>query len=118
MIGRDRFQERPPAWIYPLRAITTFALVCVGWVFFRAATFADSRFILGQMFVRAGHNMIPTCITSMVVVSLVIALAEERLNFVDRLPRVPDWADAAAVTLLLLGEELIRRQVKHIPILK
>src|SRR6185437_11038448 len=50
MAGRKMFERQPPAWIYPLRAIFTAVLVSIGWVFFRAATFADSRYIIGQMF--------------------------------------------------------------------
>jgi len=49
MMGRREFEKRPPIWLYPLRAAITFGLVCIGWVFFRAATFADSRYIISQL---------------------------------------------------------------------
>ena len=32
-----------------IRTLFTFALVCVGWVFFRANTVGDALFVLGQM---------------------------------------------------------------------
>ena len=35
---------------YPLQAVITFGLVMIGWVFFRAATFHDSLYVLHQMF--------------------------------------------------------------------
>src|SRR5579863_5579442 len=48
--GRKRFQD-PPHWLlYPFRAMLTFVLVCVGWVFFRAATLHDSVYVIQQMF--------------------------------------------------------------------
>src|SRR5579862_2648706 len=48
--GRKRFQN-PPHWqLYPFRAVFTFGLVCVGWVFFRAATLHDSLYVIEQMF--------------------------------------------------------------------
>src|SRR5579872_6282640 len=56
MMGRREFEKKPSAWLYPLRALITFALVCVGWVFFRAATFADSRYVLSQM-IQGGKQM-------------------------------------------------------------
>jgi alginate O-acetyltransferase complex protein AlgI len=30
MMGRREFEKQPPVWVYPLRALITFALVCVG----------------------------------------------------------------------------------------
>ena len=46
------FEQSPPWWLYPFRVALTFGLVCIGWVFFRAATFADSRYVIAQMFTR------------------------------------------------------------------
>src|SRR5580692_7872390 len=34
---------------YPLKALATFALAMAGWVFFRAQTFHESAYVLGQM---------------------------------------------------------------------
>ena len=52
-MGRRLFEERPRLWVYPLRALLTLVLVCLGWVFFRAGTLADSWYVLGQMFTGA-----------------------------------------------------------------
>ena len=37
-------------WLYPLKAAVTFALVMIGWVFFRAADLPQSLQVLSQMF--------------------------------------------------------------------
>ena len=36
-------------WLYPLKAIVTFSLVMIGWVFFRAADLTQSVQILHEM---------------------------------------------------------------------
>src|SRR3984957_18468319 len=50
MMGRREFEKKPPLWLYPLRALITFGLVSIGWIFFRAATFGDSRYVITQLF--------------------------------------------------------------------
>src|SRR6202050_1674331 len=45
-------------WLYPLKAIATFALVMIGWVFFRAADLPRSLQILRQMFRGHGHLLL------------------------------------------------------------
>ena len=113
--GRASFEERPSPWLYPLRAIATFGLVCAGWVFFRAATFSDSRYILGQMVAWRGHNMIPAWLACLAGGSLLVALIEEKWNCIDRLPRGPAWAYGAAIILLLFAVELIGVTDKTVP---
>jgi alginate O-acetyltransferase complex protein AlgI len=118
LAGRRFFQKPPSVWIYPFRAIATFLLVTIGWVFFRAATFQDSRYILGQMFVRAGGPStlhIPAWLFCLVGISLLVALAEEKWECVERLAQAPAWAYGAAVVALLLCVELIGVTEKQIP---
>jgi len=118
MAGRKLFEQRPNLLLYPFRAMLTFILVSVGWVFFRAATFADSRYIIGQMFSgAAGHSdiLVPGWLIYMVAFAFMIALLEERWEFTDRLARGPAWAYAAAVIVLLLTVELIGVTDKQIP---
>lgn len=118
MAGRKLFEKRPNLLLYPFRAILTFVLVCVGWVFFRAATFADSRYIIGQMFSGvSGHSdlVVPGWLIYMVAFALIVALLEERWEFTDRLARGPAWAYATAVVVLLLAVELIGVTDKQIP---
>jgi alginate O-acetyltransferase complex protein AlgI len=52
----------PQSWdhpaLRPFAMLITFVAVCVGWVFFRAQTFADAEEILGGMFVpRSGYGL-------------------------------------------------------------
>jgi hypothetical protein len=90
----------------------------VGWVFFRAATFADSRYVLKQMFVSAGGTapvQIPPWLLCLAGVSLLVALAEEKWECIERLAEGPAWAYAAAVIVLLFAVELIGVSEKPIP---
>ncbi len=112
---RVRFQKTPSPWIYPLRAILTFALVCVGWIFFRASTFAESRYILGQMVRWQGHDLIPVWLRCLAGVSLLLAVVEEKWDGVQRLAKGPVWAYATVVVMLLLVVELIGVTGRAIP---
>jgi D-alanyl-lipoteichoic acid acyltransferase DltB (MBOAT superfamily) len=113
-----RSRGAPHPLLYPFRALLTFALVCAGWVFFRAVTMSDSLFVLHEMFLgspRGNPRMIPPWLFVTVGVSLVIALLEEKLEWVERLPRGPAWAYVAAVVLLLLSVELIGVTERAVP---
>jgi alginate O-acetyltransferase complex protein AlgI len=117
MMGRREFEQRPPIWLYPLRAVITFGLVCIGWVFFRAATFSDSRYVIGQLF-HSGKQLealIPKWLMYMTGASLLIALIEEKFEWTERLSRGPAWAYAAFVIVLLLTIELIGVTDKPLP---
>ena len=86
VFGRKHFQESPHWLLYPFRAVFTFVLVCVGWVFFRAATLRDSVYVIQQMFSWHGKGiLIPVWLGCVLAVSLVIALLEERSEWIERL---------------------------------
>ena len=114
MAGRRMFETRPSLWLYPFRAALTVGLVCVGWVFFRAANFADSRYIIGQLFSFA-HSpnpiVIPHWLIWLIIGSLAIAIAKEKWN----LSRAPAWAYVPALAALLLVIELFGVTDKQIP---
>lgn len=116
IVGRRRFQE-PPHWLlYPFRASITFVLVCIGWVFFRAATLHDSVYVIQQMFVWHGKaGLIPVWLSCAVAVSLVVALFEEKTAWIERLAQGPAWAYIAAVVTLLFSVELIGVTEKAVP---
>ena len=121
-IGREHFEQRPSLWIYPLRALITFVLVCVGWVFFRAATLPESGYVLRQMFVgaRVGSiTIIPLWLRYLVVVSLLIAILEERYEWMDWLSRGRSWnatlAYAVTMIVLLFCAELFGVVDKTVP---
>src|SRR5258708_29993850 len=108
--GRERCQEPPRNPIYILRALLTFGLVLIGWVFFRAANLTDSLYVLRQMFT-PGHFpssvFIPAWLGWLVFASVLIALLEEKLEWIDRLSRGPAWAYVMAVVVLLFCGELV-----------
>jgi len=112
------FEERPPAWLYPFRAALTAGLVCIGWVFFRAATFADSRYIIGQMFSfgpGAPVFEVGRWLIWMAIAALVVAMVEERWNVFDRLPGAPAIAYVAVMIVMMLVVELLGVVDKQIP---
>ena len=118
MAGRRRFQDPPPRGSSLSRGILTFALVCIGWVFFRAATFADSRYIIAQMFsgVRGpGDITFPIWLSALVGISFLLALAEEKWDGIEKLSKAPAWAYATALVLLLIAVEMIGVTEQQLP---
>jgi D-alanyl-lipoteichoic acid acyltransferase DltB (MBOAT superfamily) len=96
------------AVFYPLRALITFALGLIGWVFFRAATLRDSAYVIGQMFSGAGGSWaVPVWLMALAGVSLLLAVFEEKRQWFEKLAAGPAWAYACAVALLLTSVELI-----------
>lgn len=120
MAGRHRFLEAPKAWLYPFRAVLTFVLVCIGWVFFRAATLPNSLYVIRQMFsgsMAAGDApiTIPLWLLYFVGVALLIALVEEKWEWMERLTTGPAWAYVAMMVALLMSIELIGVTEKAVP---
>jgi alginate O-acetyltransferase complex protein AlgI len=118
MAGRKMFEDRPPAWLYPFRAILTAGLVSIGWVFFRAATFADSRYIIRQMFsfTRGAPDFeVGQWLIWMAVAALLVAIVEERWNVFDRLPSAPAIAYVTVMIVMMLVVELLGVVDKQIP---
>ncbi len=94
--------------LYPLQALITFALVMIGWVFFRAATFHDSLYVLHQMFfVPRGHSLIPAWLADLALMTLLLALFEEKREWFEKVALGPAWAYGAVCATLLLAVELI-----------
>jgi alginate O-acetyltransferase complex protein AlgI len=93
---------------YPLQAVITFALVMIGWVFFRAATFHDSLYILHQMFfVPQGRQLILPWQKYLALITLLLALFEEKKDWFEKIALGPAWAYGAVCAILLLSVELI-----------
>jgi hypothetical protein len=84
-------------------------------VFFRASTLSDSIYVFRQMISWHGKTMIPTWLHCALAVALVIALLEEKTEWMERLSRGPAWAYVAAVVTLLLSVELIGVTEKAVP---
>jgi alginate O-acetyltransferase complex protein AlgI len=100
----------------PLRAVLTFALVSISWVFFRAATLHDSVTILGRLFSGPhGHIIWPHWMLWYAVLALLLAALEEREGWFERLPAAPAWAYAAAIAVCLFCLELIGFTGRAVP---
>jgi alginate O-acetyltransferase complex protein AlgI len=100
--------RKEPVRFYPLRAPMTFALVTIGWVFFRATTLHDAFFVLQQMFSwKPGTLAIPAWLVWLALIALALALLEERNEWFEKIALGPAWAYGAACAVLLMGVELL-----------
>ncbi len=116
--GRRKFLATPGPLVYPLRALVTFVLVCVGWVFFRAVTLEDSLYVIGQMFAgewTAAGVLVPVWLLAFIGIALLISIAEERWEWIERLPVNSTWTYAALMIALLVSVELIGVTDKAVP---
>jgi alginate O-acetyltransferase complex protein AlgI len=96
------------ALLYPVKAVVTFALVMAGWVFFRTATFHQSLYVLGQMLTGSkGEMLIPAWMVSLALITLVLAVIEEKKACFETIAVGPAWAYGAVCALLLLSVELV-----------
>jgi len=94
-------------WLYPLKAIVTFALALVGWVFFRSANLTESLAVLRQMFAGApGHILLEPWHWGLAGVSLVVALGEEHSEWLERLTKAPVLAYASGLAVMFFFLEM------------
>lgn len=118
IVGRKKFLMPPSILLYPFRALLTFVLVCVGWVFFRAATLADSTYVLQQMFRGGFHRsevLIPGWLLVFVGFAFLTAIAEERWEWIERMPRGRALAYVAMMVALLFSVELFGVTEQAVP---
>jgi alginate O-acetyltransferase complex protein AlgI len=116
MFGRKQAPEGRRGLFYPVQALVTFALVMIGWVFFRAGTFQDSIWVVGQMFSGApGSVLIPRWEIYLAGITLLVALREETGDWFEKVVLGPAWAYGAVCALLLLSVELIGFTEKAVP---
>lgn len=119
---RDRFQGVSiPEWLrlvlVPFRTAATFILVMVGWVFFRASSFQDSFAVLNSMFLwdSVGAVLLPSGLILAAVLTLLVALAEERRGLLANLHLAPAWTRVSAYAFLLIALELFSVTGEEIP---
>jgi D-alanyl-lipoteichoic acid acyltransferase DltB (MBOAT superfamily) len=104
--GDRAADERPPR-AYPLRALLTFVLVLIGWVFFRAANLTQSLQVIGQMFGGArGRLLLEPWHIGLALLSLALAVAEEKFGCFERAIEAPAFAYAAAMALMFFCLEI------------
>ena len=107
MVRGDRPVSERWTWLFPAQMILTFALECIGWVFFRSADLPQSMQIIGHMFsgVR-GHGLLQQWHFGLAGVALVVAILEEKAEWFERLMRTPAWGYAAAMTAMFFCIEV------------
>lgn len=89
------------------RAILTFMLVCIGWVFFRANTVHDAILVIGRMLqIPRGRWPIDPALMVLTGLALIGALGEDRIPLMDWLRRAPAWAVVGCLGALLFVVEI------------
>ncbi|MDQ6664451.1 MAG: MBOAT family protein [Acidobacteriota bacterium] len=110
LLAAERALKGPmklPRLPVPLSTAFTFALVLIGWVFFRAKTLHDSGLVLRALISSTrGTWQIPAPLMWMVFGTFVLACMEERWDFFERLWSAPAWVRTAALVVLMLSIEL------------
>jgi D-alanyl-lipoteichoic acid acyltransferase DltB (MBOAT superfamily) len=88
---------------YPFTVVTTFALQMIGWVFFRSADMGQSIAVLRQMFApHLGHSLFTPWQIGLASIALAVAIAEENLEWFERIARRPALAYASAICGMLI----------------
>jgi D-alanyl-lipoteichoic acid acyltransferase DltB (MBOAT superfamily) len=108
-IGDRRKQTADGEWSpwYPFRALLTFGLVLVGWVFFRAADLPQSVQILWQMFLGgAGRVLLEPWHFGLAALALLLAFGEEKRKWFDRAMLAPPPVYASALAAMLFCLEI------------
>ena len=106
--GNRSPEEKGWTVFYPLQAVVTFALAMIGWVFFRAATFHDSAYVIDQMFTGArGEVLIPSWMMVLAMITLLLAIFEEKKAWFERVALGPAWVYGAVCAVMLLAIEVL-----------
>jgi len=94
-------------WLYPLKALGTFALVTIGWVFFRAADLPQSLKVVHNMFRgKPGHLLLANWHIELMLIALALAVVEEKLDWFERVLKAPMLAYASALALMFFCIEV------------
>ena len=101
----------------PLAALN-FLVVCLGWVFFRATTFAGASYVIHQMFALGaahGHSVLTPLQWRLAIGTLVVALAEEYAGVWTKLTEAPAWLRTAIAVLAILAIEIFSASDQAVP---
>ncbi len=110
---RDRLVDMlkiPGALVNGFRVFITFQLVCLAWIYFRAASISDANFIVGQIFTTSGSLFIPALdqfMYGLVAIFLLLMgdAAQELTNVTQRFvqrPRTIRWASYVAIIVITI----------------
>jgi len=92
---------------YPFRAIFTFILVMISWVFFRAADLPQSLLVIRRMFTGTrGPMLFQPWHIGLALLALIVALCEEHFDLLERAMRARTLVYASAMTLMLFCIEI------------
>jgi D-alanyl-lipoteichoic acid acyltransferase DltB (MBOAT superfamily) len=112
----NRAIRKPWDWLYPFKAVLTFVLVMIGWVFFRAADLRQSGQVLGQMFNGGhSHSLLLHWHLHLAVLALILAIAEEKQEWFERLADAPALVYASGLALVLFVVEVFGATDASIP---
>jgi alginate O-acetyltransferase complex protein AlgI len=99
IIPRPRWWQGPLVW--PVSVAITFLCVCVGWVFFRAQTFADAALVLERLAQPMTGASLSATLTGVGISLLILVLICHLLSVVVNLPRLERRLPAPLVGMLL-----------------
>lgn len=107
LLGLGDRDRKPPLVLRIPAMLVTFALVSIGWVFFRARTLPDSLTVLRALAgAPLGKWPVPPALMFLAAAALIIAILEERFSLGERISLAPVWAVAAVIGMLLFLVEI------------
>jgi D-alanyl-lipoteichoic acid acyltransferase DltB (MBOAT superfamily) len=93
--------------LYIPKALFTFGLVMIGWVFFRAADLRQSMEVLSQMFSGSpGHLLLQPWHLELALIALLVAIAEETGEWCEKIIAGPAPVYALSMALMLFCTEI------------
>jgi alginate O-acetyltransferase complex protein AlgI len=104
-------REQPALLRLPM-TILTFAMVSIGWIFFRAKTLPSAIFVIHQLLQPAvpGQTLFTPWHWYLAAFTLVLALIKEHSNL-----QIRGWMRVPAIVIMLLAIEILGVTDRHLP---
>jgi D-alanyl-lipoteichoic acid acyltransferase DltB (MBOAT superfamily) len=107
LLGQAKHREQSWTLGDVPRASATFILVCIGWVFFRAANVHDALLVVTRLCqMPQGQWPVEPSLMILTVAGLAVALIEERVPMLKAIEQAPAWVVASCFGTLLFVVEL------------
>ena len=103
----DEFLSAPA--FHPLFILITFCSIVMSMPLFRTSTLQEAATVIWSMFAFAqapGENMLTTALMVLALISIIIAVMEERSRAIERIAFGPVWIQIPAYVLVFLAIEL------------